>query len=122
MLDSCDEKRDCNYQCNCSSNNNDEEVRPTIELLENKECPRDCKREEMAMKIRELDFALVELNLYLDTHPEDRKALCLHNNYARQVKELKDKYQKIYGPLTMDFPCNKWRWLEQPWPWERGNF
>ena len=92
MLDSCDEKRDCNYKCNCGCNE-PEEVMPTMEMPEHKECPRDCKREEMAMKIRELDFALVELGLYLDTHPDDRRALCLHNNYARQVKDLKDKYQ-----------------------------
>lgn len=122
MLDSCEDNRKCNYQCNCGCDDNKEEVLPTMELPVKKECPRDCKREEMAMKIRELDFALVELGLYLDTHPDDRRALCLHNNYARQVKELKDKYQKVYGPLTMDYPCNKWRWLEQPWPWERGNY
>ena len=35
--------------------------------------------------------------------------------------KLKDKYQKVYGPLTIEYPCNKWRWLEEPWPWERGN-
>ena len=40
-----------------------------------------------------------------------------------EVKDLKDKYQKMYGPLTIFYPCNKWRWLEQPWPWERrGEF
>lgn len=122
MLDSCEDKRNCNYQCNCDDNNNVEDVMITMEMPENKECPRDCKREEMAMKIRELDFALVELGLYLDTHPDDRKALCLHNHYAKKVKELKDKYQRVYGPLTMDYPCNKWRWLEMPWPWERGNY
>ena len=38
------------------------------------------------------------------------------------VEELKEKYQKVYGPLTINYPCNKWRWLEQPWPWERGNY
>ena len=122
MLDSCEERRDCEYKCNCGCENKQEEVLPTMELPEVKECPRDCKREELTMKIRELDFAIIELALYLDTHPDDRKALCLHNTYAKQVKELKDKYQKVYGPLTLDYPCNKWRWLEQPWPWERGNY
>ena len=63
-----------------------------------------------------------ELALYLDTHPDDQKALCLHRKYCKQAKELKDKYQKIYGPLTINYPCNKWRWLEEPWPWERGNY
>lgn len=87
-------------------------------------CPidRDPKREEMMSKIRELDFAIVELGLYLDTHPDDQKALCLHREYSKQIKDLKDKYQKVYGPLTILYPCNKWRWLEEPWPWERGNY
>ena len=86
----------------------------------------DCKdkmtREEMIMKIKEYNFAVIELALYLDTHPEDEKALCLHREYTKKLKDLKDKYQKVYGPLTIYFPCNKWRWLEEPWPWERGNY
>lgn len=85
-------------------------------------CPRDMEREEMIMKIKEYDFAIIELALYLDTHPDDSKALCLHREYCKKVKDLKDKYQKVYGPLTINFPCNKWRWLEEPWPWERGNY
>ena len=79
-------------------------------------------REEMIQKIRCYDFAITELALYLDTHPDEEKALCLHRKYCKEVKELKDKYQKVFGPLTINFPCNKWRWLEEPWPWERGNF
>lgn len=79
-------------------------------------------RTEMLGKIREYNFAIVELALYLDTHPEDQKALCLHREYAKNFKDLTDKYQKVYGPLTINFPCNKWRWIEEPWPWERSDF
>ena len=79
-------------------------------------------RKEMINKIRSLSFAIVELAEYLDTHPDDKKALALHREYANALHELKEEYQKIYGPLTFDFPCNKWRWIEEPWPWERGNF
>lgn len=82
----------------------------------------DITREEMISKIKEYNFSVIELGLYLDTHPDDEKALCLHRDYSRKLKDLKDKYQKIYGPLSIYFPCNKWRWLEEPWPWERGNF
>lgn len=82
----------------------------------------DQTREDMIMKIKEYNFSIIELGLYLDTHPDDEKALCLHREYCKKAKDLKDKYQKIYGPLTIYYPCNKWRWLEQPWPWERGNF
>ena len=88
-----------------------------------KECnERDMRRQEMIDQIKSLDFAIIELGLYLDTHPDDQKALCMHREYCKQAKDLKDKYQKMYGPLTIFYPCNKWRWLEQPWPWERGNY
>ena len=73
-------------------------------------------REEMLMQIREYNFSIIELALYLDTHPEDKKALCLHKEYCKTLKDLEDKYQKVYGPLTIKYPCNKWRWLEEPWP------
>ena len=79
-------------------------------------------REEMIKKLKEYKFSIIELGLYLDTHPDDKKALCMHRDYCNKYKKLADEYQKIYGPLTMMFPCNKWRWLEEPWPWERGNF
>ena len=95
-------------------------------LVEQRECfnnhntCNDDTRREMLMNIKEYDFALDELNLYLDTHPDDEKALCLHNKYARILKDLERDYQKVYGPLTANYPCRKWRWIEEPWPWERG--
>ena len=79
-------------------------------------------RRKMADDIKSLEFAITELTLYLDTHKDDEKALCLHNRYCKECKDLKDRYQKMYGPLTINYPCNKWRWIEEPWPWERGNF
>ena len=79
-------------------------------------------RYKMLEWVQALCFVVVDMQLYLDTHPEDQKALCMHREYTKQVKDLKDKYQKMYGPLTIFFPCNKWRWLEEPWPWERGNY
>ena len=83
-------------------------------------CKTSINQAEMLQEIRCLAFAIQELTLYLDTHPDDEKALCLHNKYCREYRELTDKYQKIYGPLTSQFPCNKWRWIEEPWPWEGG--
>ena len=65
---------------------------------------------------------IVDIAEYLDTHPTDRKALCLHREYTNELKNIKDKYQRIFGPLDIYYPCNKWRWLEEPWPWERSDF
>ena len=113
-----------NRNCNCNNNNNMVQCMSSNNYNNDDENRRvDCDtRREMIQEIRSLDFAITELGLYLDTHPEDQKALCLHRKYCKQVKDLKDKYQKVYGPLTINYPCNKWRWLEMPWPWERGNF
>lgn len=81
----------------------------------NKECYEETTREEMMMQIKAYQFAITDIGLYLDTHPDDERAICLHRYYAKMLKDLKDKYQKVYGPLTIEYPCNKWRWLEEPW-------
>jgi spore coat protein JB len=98
MNDSCDNFDMCTNSCDCEN----------------------ATREELLHHIKCYAFAIQELALYLDTHPDDEKALCLHNKYCKEYKELTDKYQKVYGPLTINYPCNKWRWLEEPWPWEGG--
>jgi len=105
---------------NCGCNNNDV-MYINYSNDDNCECNEN-KRREMLKQIKCYSFAVTDLALYLDTHPEDEKALCLHNKYSKELKELKDAYQKVYGPLTFYYPCNKWRWLEEPWPWEGGNF
>lgn len=99
-------------KCNCKFE---------FEPIEDIEAESDLNREEMAKKLKCYRFAIIELGLYLDTHPDDEKAICLHREYANKFKVLEDKYQKVYGPLSIMYPCNKWRWLEEPWPWERGN-
>ena len=86
-------------------------------------CPeREITREEMLEQIRCLKFAITDLAEYLDTHENDQKALCLHREYCKELNELTEQYQKVFGPLSIHFPCKKWRWLEEPWPWERGSF
>lgn len=79
---------------------------------------RDEIGEKMLSNIRCLKFAITDIGEYLNTHPDDEKALCLHQEYCQQLRDLSDKYQRIYGPLSIYCPCNSWRWLEEPWPWE----
>lgn len=105
--------RNENSDCGCNSES------PLVQ--ENMSCDDKKKhQEEMLENIKSLNFSVVELALYLDTHPEDQRALCMHRKYTNDLKDLKDKYQRVYGPLDFYFPCNKWRWIEEPWPWEGG--
>lgn len=108
MIENNDENRNCDCECMNEERNNNT-------------C-RNELRDEMMMNLKAYKFSIVELALYLDTHPDDEKALCLHREYTKKLKDLEDKYQKMFGPLTIYYPCKQWRWLEGPWPWERGDF
>ncbi len=79
----------------------------------------DKERLAMLKEIMALDFSALELNLYLDTHPRDQRALALHNEYDRKLKELKGIYESKYDFLThKNISECPWEWIKDPWPWE----
>ena len=59
-------------------------------------------REKLLRKIMEYKFYINDLTLYLDTHPNDRKALGLHNEYVQKLDEVTKEFEKMYGPLTIE--------------------
>ena len=67
-------------------------------------------------------FAMTDLNLYLDVHPDDKEALQLFNEYRKQAIEATKNYENKYGPLQLTsnslntFP---WAWDNEPWPWDK---
>lgn len=68
-----------------------------------------------------LDFAIDELGLYLNTHRNDEDALELFWSYIRLANEGRQKYVAMYGPLLQtDLTPGAYRWLDDPWPWEKG--
>lgn len=64
-------------------------------------------------------FAAWELHLYLDTHPCDKNALRMHEKHSARAKELKEEFEKKYGPLTTK-TGEGCEWVKAPWPWEKG--
>lgn len=76
---------------------------------------------ELLERIQVVDFALVELNLYLDTHPDDLKSVEQYNQLAQERIPLVRKFQELYGPLMnfghaySRFP---FEWPQTPWPWQ----
>lgn len=92
--------------------------------MNNCSCQNNRSRESLLSEIMALNFAINDLVLYLDTHPSDRCAMEKHSEYTEKVMELIKEYQKLYGPLTVNFTSegNCWEWSEEPWPWERGAY
>lgn len=80
------------------------------------------QKEQMLHDIGIVDFVLVELTLYLDTHPRDMRAMEYFNHYNKIKKQMMKEFSEKYFPLTKDHAesDNEWRWGMAPLPWEGG--
>lgn len=80
---------------------------------------RDMK--QALRRIMELEFTALELNLFLDTHPQDQRALADFNAVSMELMRAKMAYESRYGPLLnygFSPSPDRWRWIDEPWPWE----
>lgn len=80
------------------------------------------KKDELLYKIQMYSFAVKDLNLYLDLHPTETRALKLFNEYNKELERLKKEYNTMYSPLCVSDvdSNNKWTWINNPWPWDKG--
>lgn len=78
-------------------------------------------REEMLKRISCCDFYIIDLHLYLNTHPNDTDAIMLYNEAVKQGKALREVYEASYGMLLANCSQSKspWQWIENPWPWQK---
>lgn len=79
-------------------------------------------RDMLLYKIQMYNFAMKDMNLYLDIYPDDKKMLNNFQEYKKIYTELKSKYENIYGPLCVNdvVSSSKWTWIDNPWPWDKG--
>ncbi|MFT9600016.1 spore coat protein CotJB [Mesobacillus sp.] len=72
-------------------------------------------------ELQAVDFVLVDLTLYLDTHPEDYDAINQFNQFAKERRRLKKVVESMYGPLQQygnSYSGYPWNWDDGPWPWQ----
>lgn len=80
----------------------------------------DENRERMLRDVMAAGFSAFDLQLYLNTHPYDQRALYLFNLNTQRYRMLAQNYERMYGPLTASNATGyPWQWIESPWPWER---
>ncbi len=73
-------------------------------------------------RLRELEFALLETNLYLDGHPNNRKALDFYKKTKAARDVAYDDYVKNVGPMfAADVRQDYWSWINDPWPWQHSD-
>lgn len=88
---------------------------PFMGMVNKNELPVTPKTE-----LQVLAFAIQELALYLDTHPQDHEALDLYQQYQMMYHHGLEEYANSVGPMSHRAPSSgsKYRWLDDPWPWE----
>ncbi len=79
----------------------------------------DETRARMLREVMAADFTATDLNLYLNTHPYDQRALMIFINTAKRAKVLRENFERIYGPITAGASNSyPWPWIDNPWPWD----
>ena len=79
------------------------------------------QREALLLEIMELSFAINDLNLYLDLHPNDEEMLRKFNSLVEKSCQKEMEFIKNYGTLEVidNDSKQKFEWINSPWPWER---
>lgn len=70
-----------------------------------------------------VSFAVNDISLYLDTHPQDQEALSYFANYSSLRRQAMEDFSKAFYPLTIDTAQDsqqQWDWALSPLPWEGG--
>lgn len=86
--------------------------------------PEQAKREKMMSELSTISFAINDLTLYLDTHPNCQDGLALIKKLLKKRLELLADFATKYYPLTQmsmvtgDSDCDCYGWSEGPMPWE----
>jgi spore coat protein JB len=76
---------------------------------------------KLLCELQTVDFVLVELTLYLDTHPTDMQAVQQFNQFTQKRQQVAAAYEEKYGPLLQfghSFSRFPWQWTQDPWPWQ----
>lgn len=76
---------------------------------------------ELYNRIRAYQFALGDLELFMDSHPADMQAQQLRAIYRDKLCKLIAAYEQHYGPMneTRAQVEGSWaEWVKDPWPWD----
>lgn len=82
------------------------------------------EQEKLLHNISLMDFVIVEMTEYLDTHPSDMEAIDYLKHYVRMKNQALREYASKFSPLTIASAdaasCSEWTWATTPMPWEGG--
>jgi spore coat protein JB len=65
-------------------------------------------------------FALNDIVLFLDTHPNHKEALELYHKYRQLYAAATFEYSERFAPMFVNDnqSYDTWNWVNTPFPWE----
>lgn len=79
--------------------------------------------EKMLLKnLTVLDFLAVDLQLYLDTHPNDEETIEKYNSIIEAADNIRAVLEENREPIFSFRSLSddeKFNWTDNPWPWEK---
>ena len=80
------------------------------------------RKSELTRRIHAYDFAIYEMVLYLDTHPDCARGLEKLARLKAERAALINEYERHCGKYIEQHTdaCTErhWNWIDGPWPWE----
>lgn len=73
------------------------------------------------MKLRTIDFSIIDTVLYLDAYPNCKKALSYYHKLKAERESVVEALAKSCNMPMSSFNNaseDKWHWIDSPWPWE----
>lgn len=83
--------------------------------------PQNLNVNNLENKLKAYYFMLIDLQLYLDVHPEDYQMKKTFDKYLEMYKKSEESLEKAKGPLCLtsedQFTSSNWEW-QKDWPFE----
>lgn len=110
--------RTCNQSVRMTDGTSPNELRVVQRNSNNDVANSNVSCQELMRAIMEADFMAQDLKLYLDTHPDDSRALELYRDAVHQYKACKAAFEDTFYPITATSAGRNgdWDWLDGAFP------
>lgn len=73
----------------------------------------------LEMRLKQVEFALADVILYLDAYPNCGQALSYYHKLVDEREQLVAAINEQCGPVTNlgNVSTEVWSWIDGPWPW-----
>lgn len=77
-------------------------------------------RQNLMKRLQLQSFAMDDVILFLDSHPDNQMALDYYNKFRALRDETFEQYTRTCGPISamQADVTDRWTWVDTPWPWE----